>query len=360
MTSAGLAIFGLGAATAIGRNAVLSAAAVRAGIVRPRPVVDPEILDAETHEPVAISGHPIRGVTDGFTLFGRWLRMATAAVRDLIDTLPDDERAPAKWRRTALLVCAPTMDPLVYLADPHETLDAIRDQVCLALLEESGLAIPPHLIEVLPYGHVAFTVGVERARAHIGVDCDRALVVAVDSLLDPLLLESLVAQGRIKHAGSPVGFAPGEAGVALLLAGAHAGHTAPAAVISGLWFDLTPRDVYGATDRVVAEVCMSAMAVAGLDTVSGEIYVDLNGEVWRARQWGDAQPHLRVKFIGDLVLPAVNVGDTGAASGALATCLATRSFVRGYSAADHAAIVSLEDNGHVACAIITRGGTALP
>jgi 3-oxoacyl-[acyl-carrier-protein] synthase-1 len=357
MSAGRLAIVALGATTAVGRNAALSAAAIRAGIVRPRPVVDPEILDAETHEPVPIIGHPIRGVTDGFTLFGRWLRMASVAVGDLLLSLPEAERTPGTWRRTALLLCVCTPDPSVFLADPQETVAAISEQVATALLEELDIAIPPQLIEVLPFGHVAFALGVHQARAYIGRDCDRVLLVAVDSRLDPLLLENLASQGRIKHAGSPVGFSPGEASVALLLARPGTSSRAPAAVICGSFHDLNPRDVSAATDRALTDVCTNALAEAGVDAISGEVYIDLSGEVWRARQWGDALPLLHAKLAGDIVLPAVSVGDTGAASGALAACLAARAFERGYAKADDAAVISMADNGNVACVVIARAGS---
>jgi 3-oxoacyl-[acyl-carrier-protein] synthase-1 len=357
MSANDLAIVGLGATTAVGRNAVLSAAAIRAGIVRPRPIVDPEILDDDTHEPVPITGHPSRGLTDGFTLFGRWLRMATAAVRDLLQSLPEREKDPAEWRRTRLLLCTPTPDPLVFLAAPEETLAAVRDQVAAALLEETGLAIPDRLVEVLPYGHVAFALGAHQARAHIGVDAMRVLLVAVDSMLDPLLLENLASQGRVKHAGSPVGFAPGEAAVAMLLTSPGTMPRQPAAIIRGVFYELTPCDVAAETNRRLADVCSNALADAGVAELLGDVFLDLTGEVWRARQWGDALPHLHGKFPDEVLLPAVNVGDTGAASGALAACLAARSFARGYAKGDYAAVVSMAEYGGAACVVLARAGS---
>jgi 3-oxoacyl-[acyl-carrier-protein] synthase-1 len=277
-------------------------------------------------------------------------------VSDLLQSLPEDERAATLWRRTSLLLCTPILEPTVYLAEPEETLEVIGEQVAVALLDELGLGIPPHLIEILPYGHVAFALGAERARAYFSVGTDRTLVVAVDSMLDPLLLENLASQGRIKHAGNPVGFAPGEAAIAMLLVNANNSRRTPAATITGFSYDLTPRDVYGPTDRALADICTSALASAGLDSMPGDVYVDLTGEVWRARQWGDALPHLIGKLTGNIVLPAVNVGDTGAASSALAVCLAARSFARGYAKADHAAIISMGENGSVACVVVARTG----
>jgi len=352
-----LAVTALGAATAVGRGAVASAAAIRAGIVRPRGLIEPEVLDEETHEPVAVIGHPVRGVTDGFAMLGRWLRLANAAVGDLLRSTPGASLTRDAWRRTALILATPVANPDVFLAEPEQVFAAIHSEVGLALLEELELAIPAAKTEIAPYGHVAFAAAVERAKLRIGVDCDRVLLVAVDSLIDPLVLECLINEDRLKHGGNPVGLAPGEAAVAVLLEPAlSTSSRAPLALVLGSAIDRSERNVHAEVDRAVANVCDAALADAGMQAIVGEIYLDLTGEVWRARQWGNALPTLQGRLEGEFVFPAACVGDVGAASGALAACLATRAFERGYGTSGRAVVVSMADNGSLSCVVLARPG----
>ena len=62
---------------------------------------------------------------------------------------------------------------------------------------------------------------------------------------------------------------------------------------------------------------------------------DLNGTERRALDWGHAIMRLRSKLESDLAvplwLPAASFGDTGAAAGPVAICLAARGFDRGYA-----------------------------
>ena len=75
---------------------------------------------------------------------------------------------------------------------------------------------------------------------------------------------------------------------------------------------------------------------------------DLNGLERRAGDWGHALVRLRSAVdLGHLPLwlPALSFGETGAASGALAVCLAARAFERGYAPGGHALVWLASENG---------------
>jgi hypothetical protein len=96
-------ITGLGMVSALG-GVTSAAAAMRAGITRPRPLAFQQVLD-EGAVPEALTGHPVRHVTDGYYFLGRWCRLAHAALRDLERYSPGVELTDAAtWRDTGLLV----------------------------------------------------------------------------------------------------------------------------------------------------------------------------------------------------------------------------------------------------------------
>ncbi len=82
----------------------------------------------------------------------------------------------------------------------------------------------------------------------------------------------------------------------------------------------------------------------------GAVYLDLNGEQWRAQEWGMAQIRLNPRLREPSVqLTAVTVGDTGAASGALGACLAIHDLTRNHNRSGQALVVSSSHWGNVGC-----------
>jgi 3-oxoacyl-[acyl-carrier-protein] synthase-1 len=82
---------------------------------------------------------------------------------------------------------------------------------------------------------------------------------------------------------------------------------------------------------------------------AGDLYLDLNGEEWRAHGWGHAQVHLVREIDFDRCrtwLPAVSIGEIGAAAAPVALSLALWNFDRDGSR--DALVVSTADDGKVA------------
>ena len=87
------------------------------------------------------------------------------------------------------------------------------------------------------------------------------------------------------------------------------------------------------------------------------VYLDLNGEDAREADWGHALVRVRAalgttpRFVR---IPATSLGDTGAASGAIAICAAVRSHVRAYARAPEILVCSSAETGDVMTACVAR------
>lgn len=357
-------ITALGLVTSLGRSAPASCAAIRAGISRPHPLPF-EAIDRDTLEPIAVMGHPARGLTDGFVLAARSLQLARACLADLVAAAPLPPRDDvAFWSRTALFAALPPIASARFQNEEGDA-DAARSSVLAPLCRGAGLAVDDRRQLLFPLGHAAALEAVRRAAEELRRGAvDRILVLAVDSLIDPLTLEWLASAGRLKSEDVPAGLSPGEAAACLLLeteasarrrgAKVLATVTAPA-VEQGRAFDADPPDA-GEALAACARAALAAAAPRG--EFEGDVVADLNGEGWRAMQWGTAQVRLGAA-LGEHALhaPAESVGDTGAASGALGICYAAHLLARGAAARPAVLVLSSAEDGRAAAALVEGAPT---
>ncbi|AKQ67237.1 hypothetical protein A176_004149 [Myxococcus hansupus] len=183
----------------------------------------------------------------------------------------------------------------------------------------------------------------------------RVLIVAADSLLAPGVLEQLGAQRRLKFEGQPVGLTPGEAGVCLLLeleSSARKRNAPPQARLAGVATaqEENHRESGSTTTGTGLAKCIHQVLDLLPEPASfgGDIYADLNGEEWRAREWGYASVRIEQRMKAPEVhVPCAHVGDTGAASGALGICMALHALARGHARAGHALVLSSSERGQV-------------
>jgi 3-oxoacyl-[acyl-carrier-protein] synthase I len=186
------------------------------------------------------------------------------------------------------------------------------------------------------------------------------LLVAVDSYLDGFTLEWLVSLGRLRSDANPVGLAPGESAVALLLSGPDAPQLSEGTRITVIGCALGSEertDGVRSTGAALAAVITDALTQAGLGApFRGDLFTDLNGEAWRAHEFGGAQVRVARQLLGDVRthLCAASVGETGAASGALNIALGTRALERNYALGSSVLVVASSYDGDVAGAILQR------
>ncbi|KFA94763.1 hypothetical protein Q664_00900 [Archangium violaceum Cb vi76] len=353
----GLVITSMGAVTSVGRDALCACAAIRARITRPSPLSYFREVVAETQEEAPLTGHPIRGYTEGFDLTGRWLRLALGGVESLLGSAGAPKAGDVGfWSRTGLVAVLPHREDLLRSHAPQED-GAMVAPTALALRKRLRLAIPEQRIGLVARGHAGVAVAIEQARQWLeGSGLERVLVVAADSYLTPLPLKRLERQRRLKSQGRPVGLQPGEAGVAFLLETAVGARRRNARVLARvsavataleLVDERTPRLFSGAALAGCLQQVMEP--TGGTRPFAGEILVDLTGEEWRARLWGSALVRTRFQEAPRVRSPASSVGDTGAASGALGICLAAHGFLRPWVGSSGAVVVSCSDDGRVGC-----------
>jgi len=302
----------------------------------------------------------VQGLTDGFALFGRWMQLARSAVADLLRNSPANVVSqPGYWQRSVLLIAMRTPDESVFLDDRDSVIEAMRELLGVALVQELGLAISPQRIEVIPLGHLAGAAALRRAAAYLGAECDRALIVAVDALLDPTVLEDLASRRRLKESGNASGLIPGEAAAALLVEPAD--RTAAASILAevrGVSTEQREQNDEEEPARIgsLPLTFERALTQAGISELFGDVYLDLNGEAWRGHQWGTALLEIRDRVGGKVQTPATSVGDVGAATRLLSTCLACQALTRGYANGEAVAIMTTGEAGDSSCIVLGSPG----
>jgi 3-oxoacyl-[acyl-carrier-protein] synthase-1 len=360
-----LAITGLAMVTSVGRDAASACGAIRAGITRPREIDYFQVLDDETQDVMPVVGHPIRGFAEGFNIVGLWTRLAKRCVPDaLADAGHPDSGAAAFWRRTALVAATPYIDDDRFQSVGDETPELLREAYLRPLVADLALPIPESRLRAVCKGHAATVAALGLADTLLAdPEVQRVLVLAADSYLDTMTLEWLAGQDRLKGPGNPVGLMPGEAGACLLLERPEVAERRGApvrAVVEGVGVAKEAHDLFsGEPNRGLglAEAASLALASAnGPRPLHGDVIADLNGEEWRALELAGARLLLDDVLDRDcpLRLPAVSLGDVGAASGAVALAVAAQAFARGYATADQALVTSSSDHGDVAAACVRR------
>jgi len=349
--------------SSVGWDAISSCAAIRAGITRPRPVPSFTVLDEETQATVPLRGHPLHGYTEGFGPLARWVRLAQGALDDLLQ----QRRVPGPedvnfWRRTRLICITPLLDAERFFEVRQVGADGVKAAYAQLLQGRLLKRIPVQQPRVLNLGHAGLAAALQEAEKGIArAEAERYLLVAVDSYLDVYTLEWLAEHRRLKTGSKPVGLMPGEAGACLLveaMTSARRRSVPVEAVIESAAVVRSPET--GTPDTTKRGMGLAQAVEAVLQGASagrpfeGDVIIDLNGEVWRAGAWGHARVRLS-EPLGErvrLVTFCASLGEVGAASGAVAVCIATRSLARRYAFGPRCLVVTSSEDGLSGCVLV--------
>lgn len=358
------ALTGFGAVTSVGHDAAISCASVRAGVQRARGVSHFTVLEGPDNEQVPLVGRPVYPLTEGFAGAGLWVRLATLALQDLsvrAGLAPASDHA--FWSRTGVYAVTPNPTDARFAefagvaGQMHgaELIDA-----CLRHLQW-----PVHAIRTLGLSHAGCIAACALGSQWMLQEStlERVIVVAADSFLDPSTLDWLDAEDRLKCDGNPFGLIPGEAGAALLLESRGSAIARGARISAVIDAPIVVKgqpplvDAEPVPSRPLKEAVARTLELAGLRRFSGDLYIDLNGEPWRAQQFGSARVLLE-DTLGDINVntPCVSLGECGAASGAIQIGLAARAQERRYARGNVALCLSCAEDGHVASVIVRQGG----
>lgn len=316
-------IVGLGASTPVGRDAWSSSAAVRAGLSGF--AEHPCMIDT-AREPMRVAMAPWIDVScQGTDRLEMLLRPALEqALQPLGDVVP---------RCTALALGLP----------------APRPGLTQGLRQEMSHRISAHLgawfgsVAVFEAGHASGLMGLEAAAVKLRQSSlDACVVAGVDSYIEPATLEWLEQCDQLHSAGSlnnAWGFIPGEAAGALLLMRASAAQAAglvPLATVMGCGRSTEPKRIKTETVCIgegLTQALTAALSSLPAGSKVSDVYCDLNGEPYRADEYGFAGVRTKESFesVSDFVTPADCWGDVGAAGGVLHAMLACAAGHKGYA-----------------------------
>lgn len=344
-------ITGLGMVTPVGLDMVHSCSSIRAGLTRFNSYDDHFCFSSEhgerEPEPVVCARVPLP--MDGPE---RMPILLHAAAQDLVRNTVS---------RSDMFVYARTFVGL----PPALRTGAVRDflgvEQAREALQRIGPGSNPDDMNFFFSGGVAFLDALESAcRAIKNGQCETGIIVCADSYHDPYTLAWLDGKMRLKSQRNRDGFIPGEAGVAVGVesaASARANGSTILARIDSLGRSIEPRSLKSGEPSTAVGLTQAITQAVGPElTEIAWVACDLNGESYRAQEWGNAQVRLTGAFrhLKHVWHPADCVGDVGAASAGLLTVIAARAMQRGYAPADRCLIWSAADDGQRSAMIISK------
>lgn len=332
-----LAVTGVGLVTPVGLNAPSSLAAMRAGISRIGDLPGFQILDAKG-EPQPVTGGQVPILPGNRQGPARLLRLAETALREAVGL----GRLSQKHRCALFLgLAAPnsTGRVLPYAASLSQELGNVL-----------GGLVRPTNAQLFETGRASVLQALRMAAGALTRENppDVAIVGGVDSLISPLTLGILQANGRLREGPKSTGILPGEgAGFLVVEKPEHAAGrgVSPLAFMEAAagGVDTTP---LGKPNRAVV---LGRVLRALMDKVASRdllVVSDLNGERQRAYEWMFASTrapyyHSRLPHW----LPSESIGDAGAATGSISGVWAVAALRRGHVTAGEALVWGASDEG---------------
>ena len=337
-------IVAISARTALGLAPEPSAAAVRAGISRVEE--HPYFIDA--------TGQPLRGAYDRrldeqLPCLERMAALAEHALSQLVVRLPLLGELSAH-----LLLSLPEARPGFGLADEQQ-LERRLAQVPGALRFQS--------VRTVSRGHAGALEALHVAAQLVSTSAERLCIVGgVESWFEPRTLAWLSRNGQLMCSDARSAFLPGEAACFAMVASqaARREHRLPSlAVIRGT--GVTTEQAQIKTDRDnlgigLSEAVRQACHALGPSDRVHEIYCDINGERYRAEEWGLAILRTGQWFRDPAryVAPAGQWGDIGAATGTALAMLAIAAWQRGYARGPLAMLFAGSEAGRRGAVVLER------
>ncbi|MDH5571730.1 MAG: hypothetical protein OEY89_08195 [Gammaproteobacteria bacterium] len=183
-------------------------------------------------------------------------------------------------------------------------------------------------------------------------ELDFCIIGGIDSYLLEQRLDLLDAAWRIRSERNVDGFIPGEAAVMIMLeTEQHAKDRGmvPLSKIKSVASGQEPETITSqktSTGSGLSDAITGVLQHTNADSFQ-TVYCSLNGESYYAFEWGIQLTRLSKVFgnMTDLIHPAENCGDVGAATGALLLACASQAFKLGYNAGEEMLLWTSANNG---------------
>jgi 3-oxoacyl-[acyl-carrier-protein] synthase-1 len=333
-----VSVAAMGASTAVGRNAWATAAAVRAGISGF--ANHPYMLDTRG-EPMRVAMAPwLEPDCQGVDRFAALLLPALAQALEPLD----EYGRPGI--RVGLALGLPIPRP------------GVADRLDRQLRERIEQAFPGRFAASGSFatGHAAGFVAMRAACDKIASgEFDACVLAGVDSYLSEETLAWLEAQNQLHGAGAlnnAWGFIPGEAAGALLLVGRSMERLGPAPLANVLSIGIGFEQNRIKTQTVcvgegLAAAFREALAALPPDAHVSDVFCDMNGEPYRADEFGFASLRTRAALADapDFTAAADCWGDVAAASAPLQALLAAIAGRKRYANGPYAFLWASSESG---------------
>jgi 3-oxoacyl-[acyl-carrier-protein] synthase I len=251
-----------------------------------------------------------------------------------------------------------------------------------ALAKRAQVTIAPESSEPFPIGHAGFATALDRAITFLsaaavpaplqGLPFGRlgakppepaardkpkptyAIVGGVDSYHDPAVLEALDKERRVNGRGVWDGFVPSEAAAFAVIALPNVNLPIAGRILGvGLGMERPDDPQNPPIAEVTTELARSI--VANLRTPAPWVLSDVNGERHRVKEWSFVRLRNREAFDDGATVETRlcdELGDVGAATGAVNTAFACAAWKLGFAPADQTLVFSASDG-------LARGAIAL-
>jgi 3-oxoacyl-[acyl-carrier-protein] synthase-1 len=377
MSVQGICITGLGMITSLGHDVATSCAAARAALTRSREL---KVLNSFCdQEPEPVMGHAVPLIAEGFVGLAKASMLGSYALKDLLARRPI---LANECDRTGIYInlsdqfildaCAerPQMDgdetdedSMEAWSLPSSAWAAECSNLIPRLLTHCAIPIPPANHRLYFSCHTGVITAIQDAIEQIASGIfDRCIVGGIDCCIEPRFLAVAIEMGFVKTSVTPAGFMPGEAAGFLLIERLERAQSRGVEIKSLIASAATGKDeIHRLSEEsprgvTLAETIERLFSRAPRPAQKVSLIIgDLNGDNFRAIDWGYALIRLQEQYkLGDLPiwLPALGFGETGAATGALAICMATRGFQRRYAPDGTILIWLSSDNGSKAAILL--------
>ena len=344
-----ICVVGVGAATSIGMTAPATAAAVRAGIAG---FADHPYMIDRIGEPFVVASAPY--IDADAVGEDRFIELALPAAREALELFSGLSRTTVP------------IPSIVGLPESRPGLPAELASTLAAKLPEvtaNGCRIAQPT--TLPNGHSAGLMAIESACRMIrSGETEFCLVGGVDSYMDADTLDWVEDCEQLHNPDNAWGFIPGEAAGFCVLCSDAAATRYELNVLGRLLGVAAAQE----ENRIKTEtVCIGKgltkaahdvlQSLASAETLIDDTICDLNGEAYRADEFGFMLARTAERFVdsSEFTTPADCWGDVGAASGPLFVLLAGAAAMKGYANGPLTLVWTSSEGGERAAALFHAG-----